>query len=237
VGLPAVSPAVPAPESGRRPGRVRARQLLIDACISALHIYGPSRTTVARVVALAGLSPGIVRFYFNSKAAMLVAALEYLAEEFEARVLKPVAALRHSPVAALGLLVELYLDPEIASPRKVSVWYSFWGEASSRQEYLDICGRKDEDFAALVHDLIGRLIAQTGAEHLDADGVALGLIGVLEVLWQGIAFQSEENISRRALVARSLAYLRSVFPGQFPDAGRDRGRRTAAPRQRSAPGG
>ncbi|MGB6603006.1 MAG: TetR/AcrR family transcriptional regulator [Steroidobacteraceae bacterium] len=238
MALPAVSADTSAPEAGRRPGRARARQLLIDACISALHIYGPSRTTVARVVALADLSPGIVRFYFHSKAAMLVAALEYLAAEFEERVLKPVAALRRSPVAALGLLVELYLDPEVASPRKVSVWYSFWGEASSRQEYLDICGRKDEDFAVLVHDLIGRLIGQTGAEHLDADGVALGLIGVLEILWQGIAFQTEENIDRRALVARALAYLRSVFPGQFPGGGRERRRGVVAPlRHRSGRGG
>jgi len=215
------------PGDAPRPGRALARQRLIEACISALHIYGPSRTTVSRVVALADLSPGIVRFYFHSKAAMLVSALEYLADEFEQRVLKPVAALKHSPVVALGLLVELYLDAEIASPRKVSVWYSFWGEASSRQEYLDICGSKDEDFAALVRELIATLIAQTRATHLDADGVALGLIGALEVLWQGIAFQSEKRIDRRALVARALAYLRSVFPGQFPAPVRERARRPA----------
>jgi TetR/AcrR family transcriptional repressor of bet genes len=217
--------ATAAAAGGERPGRVRARQRLIEACISALHLYGPSRTTVSRVVSIAGLSPGIVRFYFNSKAALLVAALGFLADEFEERVLKPVAALKHSPVAALGLLVELYLDPEIASPRKVSVWYSFWGEASSRQEYLDICGQKDEDFARLVRELMETLIEQTGARHLDADGVALGLIGVLEVLWQGIAFQSEASLNRRALVARALAYLRSVFPGQFPG--------PAAPRRRT----
>ena len=121
-------------------------------------------------MAIADLSPGIVRFYFDSKAAMLVASLEYLAAEFEDRVLLPVSQLRHAPVAALELLVDLYLDPQIASPRKVSVWYSFWGEASSRQEYYDICGRKDEDFAALVHELIERLIAQTGAAHLACRG-------------------------------------------------------------------
>ena len=201
-----------------RPGRVRARQRLIEATISALHIHGPSRTTVSRVVAIAGLSPGIVRFYFNSKAAMLVAALEYLAAEFEERVLKPVAALKHSPVVALGLMVELYLDPEIASPRKVSVWYAFWGEASARQEYQDICGKKDEEFAALVRELMARMIAQSGASHLDADAVALGLIGVLEVLWQGIAFQSEANVDRPAAVARSLRYLHSIFPGHFSEA-------------------
>jgi TetR/AcrR family transcriptional repressor of bet genes len=198
--------------------RQRQRQRLIDACISALHIYGPSRTTVEKVVALADLSPGIVRFYFDSKAAMLVASLEYLAAEFGERVLVPVGRLKDDPVQALQLLVSLYLDAEIASPRKVSVWYAFWGEASARQEYQDICGKKDEEFAALVRELMERMIAVSGARHLDADAVALGLIGVLEVLWQGIAFQSEANIDRAAAVARSLRYLRSVFPGQFGEA-------------------
>jgi TetR/AcrR family transcriptional repressor of bet genes len=217
----ATSTAAAAPRSGRSRSRSRQRQRLIDACISALHIHGPSRTTVEKVVAIADLSPGIVRFYFDSKAAMLVASLEYLAAEFEERVLLPVSQLRHAPVQALELLVDLYLDPQIASPRKVSVWYSFWGEASSRQEYYDICGKKDEDFATLVRELIERLIAQSGAAHLDADGIALGLIGVLEILWQTIAFQSESSIDRAAARQRSLAYLRSVFPGQFATTGAD----------------
>jgi AcrR family transcriptional regulator/nitrite reductase/ring-hydroxylating ferredoxin subunit len=206
------APQTPAPE---RAARIRQRQRLIDACISALHIHGPSRTTVEKVVALADLSPGIVRFYFDSKDAMLVASLAYLAAEFEERVMVPVAQLKDTPVAALERLVELYLDPEIASPRKVSVWYSFWGEASSRQEYYDICGRKDEDFAALVRDLVARVIALTGESHLDTEGIALGLMGVLEVLWQTIAFQSEADIDRAAARAQSMAFLRSVFPKQF----------------------
>jgi len=198
-----------------RASRARQRQRLIDACISALHIHGPSHTTVEKVVALADMSPGIVRFYFESKAAMLVASLEFLAAEFAQRVLEPVARLKRTPVRALELLVELYLDPDIASPRKVSVWYSFWGEASSRQEYLDICGGKDEDFAALVRELMERMIADSEQRQLDADGIALGLMGVLEVLWQSIAFQSEANIDRAAAKQRTMAYLRSLFPRQF----------------------
>ncbi len=161
------------------------------------------------------MSPGIVRFYFDSKDAMLVASLAYLAAEFEERVMTPVARLKETPVRALELLVDLYLDPDIASPRKVSVWYSFWGEASSRQEYYEICGKKDDDFAALVRELIERVIVQSGESHLDPDGVALGLIGVLEVLWQGIAFTNEAEIDRGGAKQRSLAYLRSVFPREF----------------------
>jgi len=204
---------------GGRASSARQRLRLINACISALHIHGPSRTTVEKVVAIAGMSPGIVRFYFASKAAMLVASLEYLAAEFEQRVLMPVMQLRAEPVKALTLLVDLYLDPDIASPRKVSVWYSFWGEASSRQEYYDICGKKDERFADLVRELVGRLIQETAAVQLDADGVALGLIGALEILWQDFAFQTEERIDRAAARRRCLAYLRSVFPEQFGAAG------------------
>jgi TetR/AcrR family transcriptional repressor of bet genes len=197
------------------------RQRLIDACISALHIHGPSRTTVEKVVAIANMSPGIVRFYFDSKAAMLIASLQFLASEFEERVVNPVARLKSTPVPALELLVDLYLDPELASPRKVSVWYAFWGEASSRQEYYDICGQKDESFAALVRELIGRLIDETSQPQLDSDAIALGLIGVLEMLWQDFAFRSEDDIDRAAAKRRCLAYLRSVFPESFvlaPDA-------------------
>jgi len=204
-------------------------------------MHGPSRTTVEKVVALADLSPGIVRFYFDSKDAMLVASLAYLAAEFEERVMVPVAQLEDTPVAALERLVDLYLDPEIASPRKVSVWYSFWGEASSRQEYYDICGRKDEDFAALVRDLVARVIALAGDAHLDTEGIALGFMGALEVLWQGIAFQSEADIDRAAARAQCMAFLRSVFPRQFGAAGAGaggaRGRAGAGGSVRRGPSG
>ncbi len=193
----------------------RQRQRLIDACISALHIYGPSRTTVEKVVSIARMSPGIVRFYFASKAAMLVASLQFLSSEFEEQLLVPVSRLKSRPVAALELMVDLYLDPEIASPRKVSVWYAFWGEASSRQEYYDICGQKDESFAALVRELIERLILESSQPQLDPDGIALGLIGVLEMLWQDFAFRTEADIDRAAAKRRAMAYLRSIFPGQF----------------------
>ncbi len=209
-------PPVPVTGSRQRLSASRQRQRLIDACISALHLYGPSQTTVEKVVAIAKLSPGIVRFYFKSKGAMLVASLRFLSTEFEAQVLEPVRRLRDSPVEALQRMVELYLDPVIASTRKVSVWYAFWGEATARQEYQEICGQKDDRFAALVLELITRMIDESQQRHLNADAVALGLIGALEILWQGIAFQTEGDVDREGARRRCMAYLASVFPGHFP---------------------
>ncbi len=200
---------------GARGSKNRQRQRLIDACISALHIHGPSRTTVEKVVAIANLSPGIVRFYFRSKAAMMVASLQYLATEFDEKVSAPVLAMRDTPVEAMRRLVDLYLDPELASPRKISVWYAFWGEATARQEYYEICGQKDDSFVALVRELMGRLVVQCGESHLDVDALSIGFIGLLEVLWQGFAFQSEADIDRVAARGRCIAYLRSIFPREF----------------------
>jgi TetR/AcrR family transcriptional repressor of bet genes len=220
-----------------RSGHARQRQRLIEACISALHIYGPSRTTVEKVVAIAKMSPGIVRFYFTSKASMLVASLQFLAAEFEQRLLNPVSKLKSTPVAALELLVDLYLDPDLASPRKVSVWYSFWGEASSRQEYYDICGQKDENFAALVRELIANLIAQAGEPRYDPDAIALGLIGTLEMLWQDFAFKSEEEIDRPQAKRRCIAYLGSIFPGSFGGPGLQISRPPATPAAAIRPSG
>ena len=210
--------AVPAPVAGSRQrlSASRQRQRLIDACISALHLYGPSQTTVEKVVAIAKLSPGIVRFYFKSKGAMLVASLRFLSSEFESQVLEPVRRLRDTPVLALQRMVELYLDPVIASTRKVSVWYAFWGEATARQEYQEICGQKDDRFAALVLELVTSMIEESQQRHLNADAVALGMIGALEILWQGIAFQTEGDVDRAGARRRCMAYLASVFPGHFP---------------------
>jgi AcrR family transcriptional regulator len=204
-----------APQGREKLLRTRQRQKLIDACISALYLHGPSRTTIDKVVAIAKMSPGIVNFYFETKAALLVAALEHLAVEFEQRVQAPIEALRGDPAHALPRLIALYLDPDIASPRKVSVWYAFWGEASSRQEYQAICGKRDQAFADLVRDLMARLIARSGADHLNADAVALGLIGTLEMSWQDIAFREEADIDRAASRQRCQSYLESVFPASF----------------------
>ena len=146
---------------------------------------------------------------------LLVASLEFLASEFEQRLLLPVSERIDDPVRALNLLVDLYLGAELASTRKVSVWYSFWGEASSRQEYYDICGARDAKFEALVHDLTRRLLEREPSGDVDADAIALGLIGTLEMLWQGFAFQTESAIERGGSRRRAENYLRSVFPHSF----------------------
>jgi hypothetical protein len=56
-----------------------------------------------------------------------------------------VAQLKDTPVAALRLLVSCTWTRTSPARARSRSGHSFWGEASSRQEYYDICGKKDED--------------------------------------------------------------------------------------------
>jgi hypothetical protein len=53
-------------------------------------------------------------------------------------------------------------------------------------------------------------------------------MGALEVLWQGIAFQSEADIDREAARRQSMGFLRSVFPKEFGVGGVREGRAVGA---------
>ena len=57
---------------------------LIDATIDSLAKRGYSETTMADVADGAGLSRGIVNFHFESKEKLLVATLQYMADEYSA---------------------------------------------------------------------------------------------------------------------------------------------------------
>ena len=56
--------------------RDQRRQELINATISVVAAHGYSETTVSRVAKEAGLSLGLMHFYFKSKDQLLLATLE-----------------------------------------------------------------------------------------------------------------------------------------------------------------
>jgi TetR/AcrR family transcriptional repressor of bet genes len=74
---------------------------LIEATISSIGRHGYAGTTLNHVAGAAGLSPGIVNFYFKSKDQLLAATLAKLAEEYESFWMAAIEASRQSPAAGL----------------------------------------------------------------------------------------------------------------------------------------
>ena len=91
------------------------RQQLIDAAMSSIAEHGIANTTVSRVAEAAGLSQGIVNFYFENKRALLMATLEYVESEFQ-RVRRDTKwSAAKTPEAQLDAIIEATFDPAVCN--------------------------------------------------------------------------------------------------------------------------
>src|SRR6476660_2776916 len=75
-------PTEPAERRGRKASREVRRLQLSEATIDSLAKRGYAETTMADVADGAGLSRGIVNVHFESKEKLLVATLQYMADEY-----------------------------------------------------------------------------------------------------------------------------------------------------------
>lgn len=133
------------------------------------------------------------------------------------------------PVTALDAMIDASLSPTLSDARKIAVWYAFLAESGARQDYQQICGERDAAYSEAVTKLCTRIVGECKAEpRPDARAVAIGLMGLIDQLWQEILFVGDE-FDREGGKRLCRSYLASVFPwlaGQFTAAG---SRRPAGP--------
>ena len=118
-----------APQPPReRASRIRQRMRLIDACISALHIHGPSRTTVEKVVAIAGM-------------AVLVGFREVIALKFSTGILLAV-------LASLFYAIYIMLSKVVLQKIEI-VTFMFYNMLAASLFLLLLCGMEKSELVAL----------------------------------------------------------------------------------------
>jgi TetR/AcrR family transcriptional repressor of bet genes len=192
----------------------QTRATILEAAIEVIAKHSLSGTTVERVAAAAGVAPGTVILHFKRKEALLIEALEHLAQEFDQARRAAIAGAAEDPVGALNRLIEVNFDPQVSDPAKVAVWYAFWGEAASRSVYLERVGAIDNSYHADLLRICGDLIDRGGYAPVDAEAAALGLIGIIEYQWQEIMVAGRRF--DRARARRTVrAYLANIFPRHF----------------------
>jgi TetR/AcrR family transcriptional repressor of bet genes len=192
----------------------RTHAAILDATIRTIAQFSLSGTTVQRVAAAAGVSVGAVILHYKSKDALLVAALELVASDFEVARRQALLTAGDDPVAALTALIDVSLDPTVSDPDRIAVWSAFWGEAQSRDVYMQRVGTLDAAYQTDLTRLIGDLIKAGGYHHLDAEAVALAMAGLLDGQWQEImmAGASYDRAHARRI---DHAFLAGLFPQHF----------------------
>ena len=195
----------------------RTRAAILRATIAVIARHSLSGTTVQLVAEAAKVAPGTVILHFQKKDALLFAALEQVAVEFEAARRAAMEAAGDDPILALEAIIEVSLDPKVSDPANVAVWYAFWGEAKARKLYLERIGSYDTVSQDGLDRLFAEIIARGNYRHLNAEALAMGFSGLLEWQWQEILV-SGRSFDRDAAKQTARAYLASIFPQEFaPD--------------------
>jgi len=195
----------------------RTKGAILRATIAVIARHSLSGTTVQLVAEAAKVAPGTVILHFQKKDALLLAALEQIAGEFETARRAALEGAAGDPVKALEAIIDVSLDPKVSDPANVAVWYAFWGEAKARKLYLERIGSYDTMSQDGLDRLFAEIIGRGGYEHLNAEALALGFSGLLEWQWQEI-LAGGRNYDRAAARRTARAYLASIFPQEFaPD--------------------
>ncbi len=190
------------------------RVQLMEATIDCIAAHGFSDLTLADVAKGAGLSVGIVNFYFKSKDQLLIETLRHLVDDYIQQTNENIRNAGQSAAAQLDAAIESDFHRTIANRKRVTVWYAFWGETRWRPEFLKICQEFSDNFHAETRELFARLIDEGGYQELDADIVARGFDAMIDGLWLDMLI-NPKSVDRDAAKRVLRTYLGGLFPSEF----------------------
>lgn len=197
---------------GRKATKETRRQQLIEATIDSLARRGYSETTLADVADGAGLSRGIVNFHFESKEKLLVATLEYMANDYHQNWIAILDKAGSRPANRLWALCGADFDRKICTKRKIAAWCAFWGEAKSRPTYQALCGASDLQYVATFSDICTE-IAREGSYGSHPDAIARGLCAMIEGLW--LRLMMGDGLTREKALLTVREFVATIYPKHF----------------------
>ena len=187
---------------------------LMEATIDCIAARGFADLTLADVAKAAGLSVGIVNFYFRSKDALLIETLRHLVADYIQQTNDNVRNAGTSAAAQIDAMIESDFHRTIANRKKVTVWYAFWGETRWRPEFLKICQQHSDAFHAETREVFARLIAEGGYRNVDADLMTRGFDAMIDGLWLDMLI-NPKAVERDAAKLVVRTYLAGIFPNEF----------------------
>jgi TetR/AcrR family transcriptional repressor of bet genes len=187
---------------------------LMEATIDCIAARGFAELTLAEVAKAAGLSVGIVNFYFRSKDVLLIETLRHLVAEYIQQTTENIRNAGPSAAAQIAAMIESDFHRAVANRKKVTVWYAFWGETRWRPEFLKICQQLSDSFHSETRETFARLIAEGGYSNVDADLVARGFDAMIDGLWLDMLI-NPKAVDRDGAKLVVRTYLAGIFPSEF----------------------
>ncbi|MGO1120713.1 transcriptional regulator BetI [Rhodovibrionaceae bacterium A322] len=202
--------------SGRTAIREVRRQQLIEATMESIARRGFAETTLQSVTKGANLSHGVVNFHFKTKEALYAATLGALAQEHYDHWSRALKRAGSDPAKKLAAVVGVDFKQSICSPKKLAVWFAFWGQAKHRPAYLEIHNTYDNDRSAVLEELCQQIIADGGYKDLNAAACARKIVALIDGLWLKLLLYPG-GTHRQEARNDCLSFLAGIFPQHFSE--------------------
>jgi AcrR family transcriptional regulator len=164
------------PKVGMAPVR---REQIVRATVRCLAREGYTRLTMKKVAREAGVSQGILHYYFADKRAILIATLQTVSRDLDRRVVAAQSRTGRDPAARLRALVRACLEVAVGRPGFWVVFVEFWGEMMHDRRLREL----NAEVYERTRGLIARVIADgvrarrfRGVDPRRAAAVVLGLV-------------------------------------------------------------
>jgi TetR/AcrR family transcriptional repressor of bet genes len=176
---------------------------LIAATIDSIGKRGLQETTITHISKGAGMSRGIINFYFTSKEAMLRETLRTLVDDYTHGWGEVIAEEKKiEGAAALEALVAAHFSKKLCSAKRLNVMSAFWGHAASHAAYRELLQASD----ARIESAFANAWKQAGIPAQDAPQVARQTHALIRGSWLAFMLSGEAS-DRDRLAAQCQAFV------------------------------
>ena len=184
----------------RRESAADRRRQLGEAVLRCILKSGTAGISVRQVAAEAGVSLGLIRYYFHDFEDLIAYAFGMTTDAFFHAIGAAVDRAEPNPQARLEAFIDASFSGLMLDREVLSVWVVFWGLILHSRRMGSAQKREYSLYIAMVEGLLGELIAAEKLRVRDVKLTAIGFTALLDGLWLAwclnpSAFRAAEGVS------------------------------------------
>jgi TetR/AcrR family transcriptional repressor of bet genes len=193
-------PRATSPQKRRRLPPEERRQSLIAAALDCLSRRGPHGAGVREICDRAGVSPGLLRHYFDGKDALVIEAYRTLTQEYHENLRDVLTRPSKSAEQRLRSFFAAYFTNPATGEERVGAYIAFWALGRTNPTILRIQRSAYRRLRKVLAPVLNELASDRGVE-VDAEQVATSLVALLDGYWLDMCIDPKRFSSARTNAA------------------------------------
>ena len=136
-----------------------ARERILEAACDVIAEHGIDDVRIARIAALAGVSPPLVHYHFATREALMAEALEHSFELLGDVRTTAAEAEDWTAAQKLGWMIDQSLPFAGPGDREWRLWLELWGRAARQEELKPVAARLYARYDAWIAEVVDEGLA------------------------------------------------------------------------------